>query len=329
MLAALLAVAASLFWGTGDLLAGVAGRRASSWSVTLVGHGVGLCVGVLVLLFLGRPWPGFEAMLPSLLAGFALAFGAVAYFTALAVGTMSVVAPIASAGAVVPVALGLGRGEQPSMLQAVGVAAAVIGVGLAVYERNARRSVTGTIEVGVSVPLGSRPVSAGPRNRLAALLAVFAAVLFGLTMVGFAETAKYDPLWPAVGGRLMSVAVLLVLVTVLRGRLARLGAARAGLVGSSAPRAAREHPPAAGVGYWLPAGARLKAVAAGLFHLTAATLFSVASTKGLLSLVSVLSSLASVFTVGLAFLFLRERLERQQLAGVVLALAGVLAIAGG
>ncbi|MHB8868581.1 MAG: EamA family transporter [Thermoleophilia bacterium] len=328
MLAALLAVAASFFWGTGDLLAGLAGRRASSWSVTLAGHGVGLCVGVLVLLFLGRPWPGFEAMLPSLLAGFALAFGAVAYFTALAVGTMSVVAPIASAGAVVPVALGLGRGEQPSMLQAVGVAAAVIGVGLAVYERNARRSVTGTIEVGVSVPLGSQPDSAGPRNRLAALLAVFAAVLFGLTMVGFAETAKYDPLWPAVGGRFMSVAVLLVLVTVLRGRLARLGAARGGVVGSPAPRAAREHP-AAAVGYWLPAGARLKAVAAGLFHLTAATLFSVASTKGLLSLVSVLSSLAAVFTVGLAFLFFGERLERQQLGGVVLALAGVLAIAGG
>lgn len=333
MVAALLALAASLCWGTGDLLAGLAGRRASSWSVSLVSQAVGLCAGLLLLLALGRPWPGFWAMMPSLLAGFALAVGMVVYFTALAVGTMSVVAPIASACAVVPVAVGLARGEQPGVAQVVGVVAVVVGVGLAVYERENAPHLVGTIEVGAGVPPQSRPASDRPRNRLGAILAVTAALCFGATLVGFAMTAEYDPFWPAVGGRLTSVASLLLLAPVLRVRMDGLLAAGGGSQPESeprrGPRLARSAARSKREVYWLPPGARLMTAAAGLSHLGAATLFSVASTRGLLSLVSVLSSLAAIVTVGLAFLVLGERLGRQQLAGVALALAGVLAIAGG
>jgi drug/metabolite transporter (DMT)-like permease len=246
---------------------------------------------------------------------------------------MSVVAPIASACAVVPVAVGLGRGEQPGVAQVVGVVAAVVGVGLAVYERKNTPQLVGTIEVGAGVPPEPRPTSDGPRNRLGALLAVTAALCFGATLVGFSETAKYDPFWPAVGGRLTSVAMLLLLAPMLRERTDGLLTAGGGLPPGREPRRG-PHGARSAVGakpgvHRLPAGARLMTMTAGLFHLGAATLFSVASTRGLLSLVAVLSSLAAVVTVGLAFLVLGERLGRQQLAGVALALAGVLAIAGG
>ena len=82
-------------------------------------------------------------------------------------------------------------------------------------------------------------------------------------------------------------------------------------------------------GFWLPRGVLPSVVVAGLFHLCAATLFSLSSTRGLLSLVSVLSSLGAVVTMGVAYYVIRERLEPQQLVGVALALLGVIGIAGG
>jgi drug/metabolite transporter (DMT)-like permease len=72
----------------------------------------------------------------------------------------------------------------------------------------------------------------------------------------------------------------------------------------------------------------LAAVAAvGLLDVAANALFAFASGHGLLSLVSVLGSLYPVMTVLLAHVVLHERLTRVQQVGIVLALAGVAAIA--
>jgi drug/metabolite transporter (DMT)-like permease len=74
----------------------------------------------------------------------------------------------------------------------------------------------------------------------------------------------------------------------------------------------------------------LPAVAAvGLADVAANALFAVASSRGLLSLVSVLGSLYPVITVVLAYLLLGERLTRAQRLGVGIALAGVAAIGAG
>lgn len=132
MLTAFLALAASACWGLGDVIIGLAARRTSSWTVSLLSQVSGLALGIVILLSIGRGWPSLEVSAPSLMAGVAVALGTGAYFKALAVGTMSIVAPIAGSGAVVPVAVGLIRGEQPSVVQAIGVVAAVVGVGLAV-----------------------------------------------------------------------------------------------------------------------------------------------------------------------------------------------------
>ena len=58
-------------------------------------------------------------------------------------------------------------------------------------------------------------------------------------------------------------------------------------------------------------------------------LFALASTRGLVSVVSVLTSLYPVVTVALAALLLRERLGRVQLAGAAAVLAGAALLAAG
>jgi len=101
MTAVVLALAASLFWAVGDLVAGLATRRSAALSVTLVSQVVGLAAAALVIVAAGRSWPGWHGLLPALLAGAALAAGTVCYLQALSIGTMSVVAPIAATCAVV------------------------------------------------------------------------------------------------------------------------------------------------------------------------------------------------------------------------------------
>jgi drug/metabolite transporter (DMT)-like permease len=79
----------------------------------------------------------------------------------------------------------------------------------------------------------------------------------------------------------------------------------------------------------LPRGSLAAVAAVGLADVSANALFAFASGHGLLSLVSVLGSLYPVVTVLLAHLLLGERLTRPQRFGVLVALAGVAAIASG
>ena len=70
-------------------------------------------------------------------------------------------------------------------------------------------------------------------------------------------------------------------------------------------------------------------LASGLLDVTANLFYVMGSQRGLLSLVSVITSLYPVGTVVLARLVLAERLVRVQQVGVVLALAGIALIAIG
>jgi drug/metabolite transporter (DMT)-like permease len=78
------------------------------------------------------------------------------------------------------------------------------------------------------------------------------------------------------------------------------------------------------------APAAFAAIAAiGLFDLLANLLFVLAAGRGLLSVVGVLGSLYPAVTVLLARFVLHERLSRAQNAGVLITLAGVVALAAG
>ena len=57
-------------------------------------------------------------------------------------------------------------------------------------------------------------------------------------------------------------------------------------------------------------------------------MYAIASTRGLLGVVAVLSSLYPVVTMGLARVYLRERIGRLQRLGIAACLAGVVAMSG-
>jgi uncharacterized membrane protein len=318
MLAVALALAASLCWGSGDFLGGLTTRRATLWAVVVGSQAIGLAGAVLVVLLTGRPWIGMSGLWPVLLGGIGGSVAIMAFYKALAIGTMSVVAPISATSALIPFLWGLGSGERPGELQLAGVALAVAGVLLVTMERPRRgkRIGVGVVpgEPAIEPPDPGSPGSEGGSpgstaggtpggvpdravQRRAVLLALVAAVGIGVMLLGYDETAKHDALWALLGGRISSACFFTVFLLALRPRIGMQRSALPGIV------------------------------AVGILDTSANGLFALATTQGFLSLVAVLGSLYPVVTVVLAYLVLRERLARHQMIGVIGALAGVALIA--
>jgi uncharacterized membrane protein len=79
----------------------------------------------------GDPLPGVATLAAAAGAGLSLTICLAAFFQAMVVGTMSIVAPISATGVLVPIVAGLVRGERPAAVQVVGVIAAIAGIMLA------------------------------------------------------------------------------------------------------------------------------------------------------------------------------------------------------
>ena len=274
---ALLALASSAVWGTADFFAGLKARTMAPPAVVAITQGAALVAVSAILLVRNTGLsPSFSGNGPlwSIAAGLAGAAGLVCFYTALASGTMGVVAPISSLGALVPVFLGLLTGERPSAIAWVGMAVAVTGAALA----------SGPELAGAVPP---RPV----------ILAAVAAVFFGAALYSLDRGARYALLETLWGMRLTSVALFVV----------------AGLVARSVGGTRARDLPAL--------------VVIGLGDVTANALFAYSSSRGMVSVASVLGSLYPVATVFWAWLLLGERLRRVQAIGVALTLVGVVAIA--
>jgi drug/metabolite transporter (DMT)-like permease len=316
MLAVALALGASLCWGSGDFLGGLTTRRATLWAVVVGSQVVGLAGAALVVALAGRPWIGLAGLWPVLLGGVAGSVALLSFYKALAIGTMSIVAPLTATSALIPFLWGIAGGERPGAGQLVGVALAVVGVLIVTIERPRRGETigVGTLPGAPAIAPGGRaaPVveanggggrrgpdrvpSRAAQGRAVAL-ALVAAVGIGLMLLGYDETAKHDALWALLGGRISSACFFAVVLLVLRPRIGMKRSALGGVV------------------------------AVGILDTSANGLFALATTQGYLSIVGVVGSLYPVTTVVLAYLVLRERLGARQLAGVVCALLGVAMIA--
>src|SRR5437763_16017516 len=152
-------------WGVSDFLGGLQSRRLPLLRVMLITQLGGL-VGMGVLLAARWvPPPAFHRLVPAIGGGAAGLIGLAAFYRGLAIGTMSIVAPISATGVAVPVIVGIAGGERPAALQVAGIAAAVVGVVLASREHGP----------GIEPPTDSRASIA---------LALVAAVGFGSFFVG-------------------------------------------------------------------------------------------------------------------------------------------------
>src|SRR5512147_821424 len=128
-MAVVLALCAAASWGLADFLAGLASRRLSVPLVLLLVEAGGLIVVLAVTLVSGEPFFDDRAdVLSAIGAGLSGVLGLGCFYRALAIGTMSVVAPISAAGVALPVVVGVVTGDRPSAIAAIGIAAIVVGV---------------------------------------------------------------------------------------------------------------------------------------------------------------------------------------------------------
>lgn len=195
------ALLASLLWGTADFLAGRASRVHPAVLVAFVGQVAGLIALTLVLLFRGVD---SGSLVPGVLSGVVGVVAILAFYRALALGTMSVIAPIAATSAIVPVLAGvLLDGERPSTVQWLGMAVALVGVTLASREPSHTKALD-------------------PRK--AVQLAVVSAVFIGFALTFLGEAAEHDSLGGVAAARVVGVLALGVLTwrTAARAPLSEL-----------------------------------------------------------------------------------------------------------
>jgi drug/metabolite transporter (DMT)-like permease len=182
--------------------------------VLLVSQGVALVLLIPFALAVGDELPSASAAGWAALGGSAGIVALACFYRGLAIGTMSVVAPISATAAAVPVLVGLVEGERPSTLQVAGMLAALAGVILASRE----------------------PVEEGgaPANRAAIGLALVAAAGFGTFFVALDRASESaDVSWVIVVSRSCSLLLLVVAALAARPGLPRDAASVAvlGMVG--------------------------------------------------------------------------------------------------
>jgi len=206
VLAIALALGSSLAWGISDFLGGLKSRQLALLTVVLGSQAAGLVLVTVIVVARGEGPPGRDFVLPAVLSGVAGACALAAFYRALAVGAMSVVAPITATAALVPVTVGVATGDRPSALQAVGVVVAIAGVVLA------------SREAGEAAGSGKGP-AAGVG------LALVAALGFGLFFVGIDAASDDDLMWAIFVNRVASVTLVSLVVIALRKRVRGVAAA--------------------------------------------------------------------------------------------------------
>lgn len=267
-------------WGLADFAAGFKSRRLGVLTVLTWVEGIGLLVVLGVIAATGEPLPDGRTALYAVIAGAAGVSALGAFYRALSVGTMSIVAPISATGVMLPVIVGLASGDSLTVVIGCGIAVTIAGVLLASREEAVE------LETG------------GP-NRQAIVLALAAALGFGLYFTFADVAADGSVLWLLAAGRIVALPFIVALAV----------RAKAPLVPDGADR------------WQLPL--------IGVADLGATWLYGLATTRGALSVVSVIGSLYPVITVLLARGVLKERLSRVQAVGVALALAGVATVSAG
>jgi drug/metabolite transporter (DMT)-like permease len=208
--ALILGFAASVCWGVGDYVGGTRTKLLPGVLVVLVSQAVGLVLVAAIVLPGGVDVAGPD-LVAAAVAGVATGLGVTALYKALAIGAMSIVAPISATGVIVPVTVGLLDGDRLAGLQAAGVVLAIVGVCLAstaVDDDPARRRA----------------------ERLSIALAIGGALLIGISLTAFDRAAGSGALEAVMWARVAAVSVLGALCAAVLPHAARIGGQLPGLI---------------------------------------------------------------------------------------------------
>jgi drug/metabolite transporter (DMT)-like permease len=193
MQAIVLALGASLAWGLGDFFGPLKGRTYGALRVLVYVQLGGLVVISVIVAIRGEAPNDWVALLaiPAAVSG---TLGLYAYYRGVAVGAISIVAPIAGVSAVVPVAVGIVSGERPSAWQVGGIACSLVGIFLAARE----------------------PGRTGPRIAAGVGLALLAALGYGCYFPPMHAAGNADFWWAAFFFRVASTTIIVAAVAVSR-----------------------------------------------------------------------------------------------------------------
>lgn len=191
-----LALGASLTWGFADFFGPLKGRTLGALRVLVYVQLGGLVVIVLIVAVRGKGPADLGALfaIPAAISG---TLGLYAYYRGMAVGAMSIVAPIAGISAAVPVMFGIATGDRPSPWQWLGIAAALGGVFLA-----------------------SREPGRGGKAAAGVGLALLAAIGFGGYFPPMHAAGNADFWWASLFFRMTSSSIILAAVAIRRPSLA-------------------------------------------------------------------------------------------------------------
>jgi drug/metabolite transporter (DMT)-like permease len=191
-----LALGASLTWGLADFFGPLQGRVLGALR-TLVYVQLGGLAGIALIVAVRAEGPDGAATLLAIPAAISGTLGLFAYYRGIAVGAISIVAPIAGISAIVPVIVGIASGDRPSVWQLLGIACALVGVFLAARE----------------------PGRTGARFAAGVGLAMLAAVGFGGYFPFMHAAGNADFWWASLIFRMASTSVILVAVAAQRPAL--------------------------------------------------------------------------------------------------------------
>jgi drug/metabolite transporter (DMT)-like permease len=187
VLAAALALAAAASWGVGDFFGGLKSRSLQPVAVLIVAQPIGSALLAIWVAARGQGPPDASVLWACLASCFGTA-GLIAFYRGMAAGALSIVAPIAGAGAAIPVVWGVAQGDNPSVYQQIGFVAALAGIVLSSWER--------------------RPDAA--RLAAGAGWAAVAMLAFGGYYIPMHAASHQDYLWPAFVFRLTSTTIVLL-----------------------------------------------------------------------------------------------------------------------
>ena len=301
------ALASALLYGSADFLGGVATRRARALSILPASAFAGLLI-VLVAAVASGGAASLTGLAWGLAAGGAGGVGLIVFYAGLAEGPMTIVAPTSALSAtVLPVAVSLGEGERATPAVYAGALiclAAIVLVSAAGTPQAPKRGENGDVhrDAGaVAGPAGLVSRLAGRGFHVRAIgFGLAAGATFGLFFIFLRNAGQSGTLWPVVASRFGGLVVIILVATATRTRpVIRTG------------------------------GRPLLAATfgSGLLDATANVCYVLATRAGLFGLAVVLTSLYPGVTVLLARFALGERLRAAQLAGLLLAAAGVVLVA--
>ncbi len=194
-----LAVLSSITYGAADFLGGLATKRSTTFSVVVFSQLSGLILVLVSLPFLPPSSPTASDFAWGAASGLAGGIGVALLYRGLAIGVMSVVAPVTAVCAVIiPLAVGAVLGERPTGLALIGVLLALLAIVLV--------SQTGHIEGGKRATTGVG-------------IAIASGIAIGFFLVFLQRTGPSAGLWPLVAARVVSVAFFTLAGLVMRERL--------------------------------------------------------------------------------------------------------------